>query len=113
MSERTRLVKEILEDGAHPTRDRLTALGQAKVAYCIRALELTLAHGGLAFASIVPQSATRPKTDMLRKDYSYLFERFFYFLNNQPDNPMGYLVFDELDKVASHILIGQVSEYFY
>ena len=49
---------------------------------------------------------------MLRKDYAYLFERFFYFLNSRNDDPMGYLVFDELDKSASQILLDQVSEYF-
>ena len=49
---------------------------------------------------------------MLRKDYAYLFERFFYFLNSQPGDPMGYVVFDEIDKSASHILLNQVSEYF-
>ena len=46
------------------------------------------------------------------KDYAYLFERFFYFLNSQPEDPMGYVVFDEMDKSASHILLNQVSEYF-
>lgn len=49
---------------------------------------------------------------MLRKDYAYLFERIFYFLNSRPDSPMGYLVFDEVDKSASHMLLGQVGSYF-
>ena len=33
-------------------------------------------------------------------------------MNSQPEDPMGYVVFDELDKSASHILLNQVSEYF-
>lgn len=49
---------------------------------------------------------------MLRKDYAYLFERFYYFLNSKPTDPMGYLVFDELDKSASHVLLNQVAQYF-
>lgn len=49
---------------------------------------------------------------MLRKDYAYLFERFFYFLNSEDSSPMGYLVFDEIEKSASQILLNQVSAYF-
>lgn len=49
---------------------------------------------------------------MLRKDYAFLFERYYYFLNGLTDDPMGYLVFDELDKAQSHVLLGQVASYF-
>lgn len=110
--ERTQLAREMLEDGTGATKMRLTALGQAKIAYCRHILDIVHAHGARAFATIVPKDAPRPETDMLRKDYAYLFERIFYFLNSKPDNPMGYLVFDEIDKSASHILLGQVSSYF-
>lgn len=110
--DRTTLAREILLDGTAVSRDRLTALAQAKLAYVARALDLSRAAGARAFASIVPKSAPRPAGGMLRKDYAYLFERFFYFLNSQPEDPMGYVVFDELDKSASHILLNQVSEYF-
>ena len=110
--ERTRLALQILEDGSNPTKAQLTALAQAKIAYCEKALSLCRAYGGQAFASIVPRTAIRPTTPMLRKDYAYLFERFYYLLNSRDDRPMGYLIFDELEKSASQILIGQVSEYF-
>lgn len=110
--ERTHLARELLEDGTAATRKRLTALGQAKVAYCRHVLEIARGHGARAFATIVPKDAPRPETSMLRKDYAYLFERIFYFLNSKQDSPMGYLVFDEIDKSASHILLGQVSSYF-
>ncbi len=106
------LAREILENGASATRERLTALAQAKLAYVETALDLAQRAGAVAFASIVPRTAPRPEGGMLRKDYAYLFERFFYFLNGRPDDPMGYLVFDELDKSASHMLLGQVSQYF-
>lgn len=87
-------------------------MAQAKLAYVGKALDLTRKAGGTAFASITPRNAPRPPIGKLRKDYAFLFERFFYFLNGRPNDPMGYLVFDELDKSASHILLGQVSEYF-
>lgn len=111
--ERTRLAREILLNGADVTRARLTALAQAKIAYARFALNLARRHGAQVFATIVPQDAPRPAdADALRKDYAFLFERFYYFLNSQPGDPMGYLVFDELDRSQSHILLGQVSSYF-
>lgn len=42
---RRQLAKEILEDGTAVTRERLTALGQAKVAYAAFALGLARRHG--------------------------------------------------------------------
>jgi Protein of unknown function (DUF3800) len=52
----------------------------------------------------------------LRKDYGYLFEGFFNFLEdvgserNYPQQ--GVLVFDELEKAKSHLLIEQAHRYF-
>ena len=110
--ERVALAREILEDGTAVSRARLSALAQAKLAYVDMALDLSRKAGATAFASIVPKTAPRPQSGMLRKDYAYLFERFYYFLNSQPADPMGYLVFDELDKSASHVLLNQVGQYF-
>lgn len=111
--ERTRLACDALRDGENPSRERLTALGQAKIAYCRFALQLAHRQRAQIFATIVPRGAPRPVgADALRKDYAYLFERIFYFLNGLPDQPMGYLVFDEIDRSACHILLNQVSNYF-
>lgn len=110
---RSRLAREILVDGTAVTRERLTALAQAKIAYCEFALDLARGHGAQVFATMVSQEAPRPPSDdAMRKDYAFLFERFYYFLNGLPGDPMGYLVFDELDKAQSHVLLGQVSNYF-
>lgn len=110
---RTELAHSLLADGRAVSRDRLTALGQAKIAYVHFVLDLAKAHGAQVFATIVPQSAPRPDdAQALRKNYAYLFERVFYFLNGLPGDPMGYLVFDELDRSASHLLLEQVSGYF-
>ncbi|WP_242122279.1 DUF3800 domain-containing protein [Sphingomonas lacusdianchii] len=111
--ERTRLARELLIDGTAVTKARLTALGQAKVEYCRFSLKLARRHGARVFATIVPREAPRPaRDDALRKDYAFLFERFYYFLNGLPGDPMGYLAFDELDRSAAHILLGQVKSYF-
>ena len=113
VAERSALAREILVDGEVGGHERLIALSQAKIAYCEHALDICRAWGVTAFASIVPKGAQRPpRSEVLRKDYAYLFERFFYFLNGRPQSPMGYLVFDELDKSASHVLLQQVSAYF-
>ena len=112
LQDRATLSREILEDGTAVSREGLTALAQAKVAYVDRALDLSRKAGAKAFASIVPRTAPRPQSGMLRKDYAYLFERFYYFLNSNSNDPMGYLVFDELDKSASHVLLNQVAQYF-
>lgn len=111
--ERTQLARELLIDGTAVTKARLTALGQAKIEYCRFSLDLARRHGAKVFATIVPREAPRPERgDALRKDYAFLFERFYYFLNGLPSDPMGYLVFDELDRSAAHILLGQVKSYF-
>ena len=111
--DRKRLAKEMLEDGENPTRERLTALAQAKIAYCEFILELTRLHGGRVFATMVPQEAPRPPNgDQMRKDYAFFLERYYHFLNQSHGDPMGFLVFDELDKTASHVLLGQISRYF-
>lgn len=112
LEDRAALSREILEDGTAVSRERLTALAQAKLAYVSMALELSRKADATAFASIVPRTAPRPQSGMLRKDYAYLFERFYYLLNSRPGDPMGYLVFDELDKSASHVLLNQVAHYF-
>ena len=112
-ADRRALAREILLDGSNPSRERLTALAQAKIEYCRFSLDLARRHGARVFASIVPREAPRPdRAEALRKDYAFLFERFYYFLNSLERDPMGYLVFDELDRSAAHVLLGQVSNYF-
>lgn len=112
-AERTRLAKGLLEDGANPTREKLTALAQAKIAYCTHVLDLVRRHRSRAFATMVPQNAPRPPGgDAMRKDYAFFLERYYHYLNQTPGDPMGFLVFDEMDKAASHILLGQISRYF-
>jgi hypothetical protein len=64
------------------------------------------------FASIVERSGQRPTDSAyLRKDYSFLFERFFYFLEDMDPQTSGIIVFDELERSRSHILIEQMDRY--
>ncbi len=98
---------------ANVTKRQLTAFGQAKLAFVSRVLELCAQHQARVFASIVDREAPRPQgMGFLRKDYSYLFEKFYYFLEEQSGPPQGLLIFDELEKSRSRILLDQIGRYF-
>lgn len=113
-ADRMQLAHMALTDGANIKGDQLTALGQAKLAYVGKAFELCLEHGAVAFASIVPHNIVRAEYDYLRKDYAFLFERFYHFLYTRSgvSKPMGTVVFDEVEKKESQILLGQMERYF-
>jgi hypothetical protein len=111
--ERTFLAKQALDNGGQITKHQLTALAQAKLDYVHKLLELCQDFRCKIFASIICDPAIIPKDRaMLRKDYIYLFERFYYFLEDKHDEPRGIVVFDELDKSASHLLMDQMDKYF-
>jgi hypothetical protein len=110
--QRRELAGQCLMDGTCPSRDQLTALAQAKIAFVGHVLELCASHRVRAFASIVDKTAERQEGNFLRKDYAYLFERFFYFLDEPERDGSGIVVFDELDKAQSRILVNQMAEYF-
>jgi hypothetical protein len=115
-SVRRDLAHQALTDGANVKGDQLTALGQAKLAYVAEALRLCRAAGAVAFASIIPNDVERPPNafDFIRKDYAFLFERFFHFLNGHLSvpKPMGLIAFDELEQQQSQILLHQMERYF-
>jgi hypothetical protein len=110
--ERRELARRCLEAGATAGRRELTALAQAKLAYVMEVLDICARYGCRAFASIVPPNAIRPAATHLRKDYAYLLERFYYFLEDQGSATSGIVVFDELEKSQSHILVDQMDRYF-
>lgn len=113
---RRKLANKALTAGNQVEGDQLTALGQAKLAYVSHALRLCKSYGAVAFASIIPNEVERPENafDFIRKDYAFLFERFFHFLNGHgtTPKPMGFIAFDELEKRQSQILLSQMEGYF-
>jgi hypothetical protein len=110
--ERQQLAKFALDSGAQATVKHLKALAQAKLSYVADVLDICARFRCVAFASIVETNAPMPVGDGLRKDYAYLFERFFYFLEDRDAASMGIVVFDELEKTKSHLLIDQTHRYF-
>lgn len=117
-AERNELARLCLEKGqqngaaAIPTRKELTALAQAKLALIERVLEIAARHHVRVFGSVVDRNAPRPEGDFLRKDYAYLFERYFYFLEDRGPDALGLVVFDELERTQCHILLDQMARYF-
>jgi len=110
--ERRELATAALDDGATATRAELTAVGQAKLTFCRNVLQLC--EGGRAqfFASVVLPSAPRSAAPALRKDYSYLLQRFYYFLEQHSPNELGLLVMDEVERAQAHIFVRQMEQYF-
>ncbi len=111
--ERARLAAECLNRPESAGRPHLTALAQAKLAYVQDVLTLCAQFRCKAFASVCTRDSVLPEPgEHLRKDYAYLFERFFYFVQDQSWNVYGAVVFDELEKSQSHILVDQMANYF-
>ena len=54
-----------------------------------RVIDLAASFSVQVFASVVEVSAPRPEPGRLRKDYVYLFERYFYFLETRPVRERG------------------------
>jgi hypothetical protein len=73
-------------------------------------------HQALIFACAVPCGAARPPVDhdrpedTLRKDHTFLFERFFYFL--EKERRMGLLVMDEVEKTEDRRFVQKLHSYF-
>lgn len=105
--------RQALENGERVTKEQLSSLAQAKLAYVRQVLQLCQDYQCKVFACIVADpKKVNSNSEMLRKDYVYLFERFYYFLEDKSSEPRGIVVFDELDKSASHILLSQMDKYF-
>lgn len=113
LRERRELAKKILARGASAPPREYAALARAKLDF-VKDLQALCARFKCAMlACIVPKRAPRPgDPDKLRKDYAYLFERFFYFLEDKGARGAGIIVFDELEKSRSHILTQQMDSYF-
>ena len=106
------LAKSALDDGANASVREWKALALAKLSYVSDVFQVSKRFRCRVFASIVETDAPGTNSDGLRKDYGYLFERFFYFLEDGRPTEHGIVVFDELEKSRSHLLIDQCHRYF-
>ena len=106
------LARGALDDDVRADARKLKALATAKLDYVASVFSICAQLGCRAFASIVETDARPTASGGLRKDYAYLFERFFYFLEDNAAGEQGIVVFDELEKSESHLLIDQMRRYF-
>jgi hypothetical protein len=106
------LARFALEHGDQADIRHIKALAIAKLNYVTDVFETCSRFRCKAFASIVETDAVNSVGGGLRKDYGYLFERFFYFLEDKKFHEQGIIVFDELEKSRSHVLIEQAHTYF-
>ena len=119
--ERRNLVRELVLEGydaqktgrqAKVTFRGLVAYGQAVLSFVEAVFRIMARYRVKTFAAIVDTAAPRSANGYLRRDYAFLFERFFYHLESVSSEEMGLIVFDELEKTQSKILLDQMSQYF-
>ena len=115
--ERRKLCRQFLATtarGNRPTRRGFCAYGQASQAF-VRLLFASLKdHEAKVFASMIPKGmGRRPQDsnpDLVRKDITFLFERFYYFLEERKE--MGMIVMDETDRADDRRFMRKLERYF-
>lgn len=99
--------------GSSQTRREFTAYGQAAISFVKSVFGLCGQFHTKVFACIVSKDAPRPASrQFLRRDYNFLFERYFYYLEDFGPNESGLVVFDEIEKAMARLLIDQMGVYF-
>lgn len=92
-------------DSADETYLELVAYSRQVLAFVHEVLNIAASFNVQVFASVMDPKCPRPAPGRLRKDYAYLFERYFYYLETLGPRERGLIVFDELGKTQSHILV--------
>jgi hypothetical protein len=117
-AKRQQLCRALLQGGLEkrpPTREQLTAYGQASLRMAEGIFVLLERRKALIFASAVPRGTAKPPVgappqEILRKDHIFLLERFFYFL--ELERQMGLLVMDEVEKMEDRRFVRRLQDYF-
>lgn len=97
-----------------PTRTEFTAYGQACLEMARGIFQLLRDFEAVVFATAIPRRLQRPATEdqqsFLRRDYVFLLERYYYFLEHVRDS--GLLVMDETEKTLDRRFVQQMERYF-
>ncbi|HPF32550.1 MAG TPA: DUF3800 domain-containing protein [Candidatus Sabulitectum sp.] len=97
-----------------PSRIEFTAYGQACLEMATGMFELLRQHEAFILASMIPRGVTKPETyeskEFLRKDHVFLFERFFYLL--QQNSQHGLVIMDEVEKKEDRRFVKRMEAYF-
>ena len=106
------LANGALTSGATASERQLVGYSRQVLGFVHEVLNIAARHSVQVIASVVDINSPRPAPGILRKDYVYLFERYFYLLEALPPRERGLIVFDEMEKSQSHVLIQQMAKYF-
>ncbi len=87
--ERRELARSCLDDGASSRIGAIAALSQAKLSFVRALLSICARYECKVFASIIGTNQRQDGRTFLRKDYSYLFERFFISSKTKRASPAG------------------------
>lgn len=97
-----------------PTRAEFTAYGQACLEMARSAVQTLRDHDAVLFAATIPRGTSPPdgfaSEDFLRKDHVFLFERFFYFLEEKQEH--GLIIMDEVEKIDDRRFVKKMENYF-
>lgn len=97
-----------------PYKQDFTAYGQASIMMAESIFRLLQNHHATLFVSLIPRGARKPKgfkfDDKLRKDHTFLLERFFYFLEKPREH--GLLVMDQTEKQNDKRFVKRLHNYF-
>ncbi len=97
-----------------PIREEFTAYGQACLEMAKGICQLLVDHEAMLIASAIPRNVRKPETteaeEYLRKDHVFLFERFFYLLEEKQEH--GILVMDEVEKTEDRRFVRRMERYF-
>jgi len=115
---RRHLCRSYLQAGLEkrsPKRDQFTAFGQASLAMADGIFTLLERYSARIFASAVPKgtgkrAAGAAPPEILRKDHTFLLERFFYHL--EKERQCGILVMDEVEETYDRRFVRKLEEYF-
>lgn len=97
-TECVKLANSLLSKGkeakGQPSNDatfrEIVAFSRKVLDFVHAALDIAASFSVQVFASVVKANAPRPANNLLRKDYVYLFERYFYFLESFTDRNPGW-----------------------
>lgn len=114
---RKMLIAEFLTKGKNkeaPTKDELSAYGQASLFMVDGIFECLRRYKAKIFATAIPRglrlASTQSEQAWLRRDHTYLLERYFYHL--EACNSNGILVMDEVEKQNDKRFIARLDRYF-
>jgi len=100
-------------EGKKPRQIKLAAYGQASIKMVDGVFSLLERYDAKLFDALIPRAVKKPEQMLehyLRKDFVYLLERFFDFLEQEDSD--GMIVMDETEKQNDRQFIKQMQRYF-